>query len=327
MYPINFEDKIDVLAIVGPTATGKTRLSIKLAKILDGAIISADSMQVYKHVNIGTNVPTREELSGIPCYLTNLIEPTDKFHFSVASFSEYAKDVIIKLHKLNKYPIICGGTGLYVDSLINNVQFFKNTKDDAIRKKLEEIYVLYGVEPLIKKLSKVDPESFKKIHPNNVKRIIRSLEFYFVTGFKISDQVALSRIKGSMFDPIYIGLNYKSKENLKSAIKKRIDSMLKRGLIDEVKNAIEKKYTKILNTAIGYKEFLPYIKKEITLEEAVERFSINTRKYAKRQMTWFKKNEKTKWFYVDEYKNFDILCSKVCKYIEECNKNKLISLS
>ena len=323
MYFEDYDNKISVLAVVGPTATGKTRLAIRLAKMLDGAIISADSMQIYKNVSIGTNLPTKEELSGIPCYLINLIEPTDNYYFSVASFVEYAKDIIIKLHKLNKYPIICGGTGLYVDSLINNIEFFKDSKDDTIRRRFEEIYKYYGIEPLIKELSKVDQESLKKIHPNNVKRIIRSLEFYFTTGFKISDQVAISKIKRSIFKPTYVGLNYKNKENLKKAIKERTDSMLKKGLIDEVKNAIKKNYTKILDTAIGYKELLPYIRGEVALEDAVERLNINTRKYAKRQMTWFKRNEKIKWFYVDEYKDFENLYKDVSKYLKDYNCNTL----
>lgn len=321
MFDLAPDKKIDVLAIVGPTATGKTKLAIKLAKMLNGAIISADSMQVYKHANIGTATPTKEELENIPYYLVNLVEPTDEYFFSVASYVEYAKDIIFKLNVLEKYPIICGGTGLYVDSLVNNIHFFANTRNEKIRENLEKAYKIHGIKPLFEKLKEVDPESSKKIHPNNVKRIIRALEFYFATGLNITVQFERSRTKGKIFNPVYVGLNYKNKENLKKAINNRINKMLEKGLLAEVKNALKKNYKKIFNSAIGYKELVPYIENRITFSEALERLNINTRKYAKRQVTWFKRNKDIKWFYVDEYNSFESLLSCVYAYVKE-NKSK-----
>lgn len=321
MFDLIPDRKIDVLAIVGPTATGKTKLAIKLAKMLNGAIISADSMQVYKHINIGTATPTKEELEGVLCYLVNLIEPTDEYFFSVASFVSFAKDVIFKLNVLNKYPIICGGTGLYVDSLINNIHFFENTRNEEIRKKLETVYKLYGIEPLFKEFKEIDPEAAARIHPNNAKRVIRALEFYFTTGISIMAQVERSGIKGKIFNPIYVGLNYKNKENLKKAIYNRITKMLENGLLNEVKTALNRNYKKIFNAAIGYKEFVPYVEGKITFSEALEKVNINTRKYAKRQVTWFKRNKSIKWFYVDEYESFEDLLNCVYNYVKY-NKSK-----
>lgn len=318
----NFDGLIDVLAIVGLTATGKTRLAIELAKALNGEVVSADSVQVYKDLSIGTAKPSVEECKGVSYHCIDLID-LDCIGFSVSDYVNSAKEMIFSIKKRGFYPIVCGGTGLYVDSLLNNVKFLENAKDTLLRKKLELIYRNRGIDPIYRELMRVDPEAASKIHKNNARRVIRALEVYLITGFTITEQVRFS--KGSkVFNPIYVGLNYKNKENLVKSINSRVDAMIKSGLLEEANELLKKGFKDFLKRIIGYRELVEYFEGNgsITLSDAIEKIKIHTRQYAKRQMTWFKRNEKIKWFYVDEEGSFENLFLHVKNYVEE-EKDKM----
>lgn len=328
MYPYFFdydsEKLIDILAVVGPTATGKTRLAIELAKFFDGEVISADSAQIYKNMKIGTAKPSEEELGKIRYHLIDFLEPKDAEFFSVAEYVRLAKQKIFSIRGKKRYPIVCGGTGLYVDSLVENVNFFENAKDSVLRNKLQLICKRRGSDVLYKELEKIDPETAKKIHKNNVVRIIRALEFYVTSGFRIAKQVELSKLK-KIFNPTYVGLNYKNRENLVKSINKRVDCMVKDGLLQEALENFKDESNKVINKIIGYKELIEYFEGKSTLDEAIERIKIHTRQYAKRQMTWFKRNEKIKWFYIDEEGDFDSLFNNVKDYVKS-EREKTASL-
>ncbi len=319
-YDVENEGEIDILAVVGPTATGKTKLAISLAKSLEGEVVSADSIQIYKDLNVGTAKPTEEELGGANYHLVNFVDPRSNSSFSVASYVTLAKEIIVKIKKIERYPILCGGTGLYIDSLLNNINFFENTSDLNIRRKLKAFLDIRGKDYIYAALTKIDPETASKFHKNNAKRTLRALEFFAVTGYRISDQNALSR-REKLFNPIYVGLKYKSKEDHIKKINSRVDKMFKNGLVEEVRRALDENYSKIAMSAIGYKEVVPYIKGEKSLPETIERVKISTRQYAKRQMTWFKRNKEIKWFNVDDYQNFEDLVSDVESYVKK-EKNK-----
>ena len=309
------ESIIDVLVVLGPTATGKTRLAIELAKHFDGEVVSADSAQVYKNIKIGTAKPTKEELGKVKYHLIDFLDPANAIFFSVADYVRIAKQKITNIRKRRRYPILCGGTGLYIDSLVNNIHFFENSKDSVLKKKLESFCQKRGSDILYKELQKIDPESAKRIHKNNVTRIIRALEFYITSGLTITKQVEISRGK-KIFNPLYIGLNYRNRENLIKVINSRVDAMVKNGLLEEAKENFKDDCSKILEKIIGYKELKEYIYGNSSFEEAVEKIKIHTRQYAKRQMTWFKRNKLIKWFYVDEEGSFSNLLGHVMSYIE-----------
>lgn len=316
-FPENSEKLIDLLVIVGPTATGKTHLAIELARDLSGEIVSADSVQVYKDLNIGTAKPSEDECKGVRYHCVDFID-LDCTDYSVAAYTDFAKKIIFSIYQKGLYPIVCGGTGLYVDSLVNNVRFLENAKDLLIRRKLELLYKNRGIDPIYRELLKIDPEAASKIHKNNVRKIIRALEVYLVSGFTISEQVKFSK-SSKMFNPVYVGLNYKNKENLIKSINSRVDAMMEMGLLEEVKELLKKGFKDFLKRVIGYRELVEYLEGNgsITLEESIEKIKIHTRQYAKRQMTWFKRNEKIKWFYVDEEGSFEDLFSHVKSYVEE----------
>lgn len=307
-------EKVKILVIVGPTASGKTKLSIELAKIFNGEIISADSMQIYKDMNIGTAKPTYEEMEGIPHHLIDFLPAKDTF--SVADYVSLAKEKIFDINLRKKLPIVCGGTGLYIDSLINDINFKEQNSNFNIRKALTEIYEKKGIEPLLNRLFQIDKESFEKIHPNNVKRIIRAIEIYESTGITMSEQIKRSKLVDSPFDPVFIGLDFKNRDVLYSRINKRVDEMMKNGLLDETKKILNQNCSLTAKSAICYKELEPYLNGLCTLEEAVENLKRATRKYAKRQLTWFRKNHRITWFFADECDFFEDLLKKCVNHID-----------
>ena len=307
-------NKINVLVIVGPTASGKTKLSIELAKVFDGEIISADSMQIYKQMNIGTAKPTPSELKEVPHHLVDFLNVNETF--SVADYVYLAKNKIIDINLRNKLPIICGGTGLYVDSLINNVNFQKENSNLLIREKLNEIYQNHGIEPLLKRLSSIDKESFFRIHPSNVKRIIRAIEIYETTGITMTEQIKNSKAIESPYNPIFIGLDFKNRDILYSRINKRVDLMIENGLLDEAQKILNGNCSATAKEAICYKEFIPFFNGECTLDCAIENLKRATRRYAKRQRTWFKKNTRINWVFVDEYDDFEDFLKNCTKHID-----------
>ena len=290
-------DKIKTIVIVGPTASGKTDLSIKIAKEFNGEIISADSMQVYKGLEIASAAPTQEEQSGIQHYFVGNKEPDSQF--TVCDFVNEANDIILDVYKRNKLPIIVGGTGLYVDSLINNIDFGINSSvniREELNKKVDEI----GLDFLYKELLMIDKDYAEKISINDKKRIIRALEIYYSTGKTMTIRHEQSKNKEKLINPLLIGINFKNREILYDRINNRVDLMLKNGLLEEAKKSYQNKNFCGAAQAIGHKELYNYFENVCTLNEVSENLKMQTRRYAKRQLTWFRKNKDINWLYADE---------------------------
>lgn len=308
------KDKIDVVAIVGPTACGKTKLSIELAKIFDAEIVSADSMQIYKEMNIGTAKPTISEMQEIKHHLIDFVD-VDK-DFSVAEYVSLAKKCIFDINKRGKIPFLVGGTGLYVNSLINNVNFTEQNSDPKLREALKQRIQLEGIQSLIDELKTFDSESAERLHPNNVGRIIRAIEIYRTTGTTMTQQIENSKKIVSPFNPIMIGLNYKNRNILYDRINKRVDMMIEMGLIDETRKILSLNCSKTAMNAICYKELIPFINGECSREEAIENLKLKSRQYAKRQLTWFRKDNRIRWVYVNDYIDFKEILNFCTKTIE-----------
>ncbi|MBE3592600.1 MAG: tRNA (adenosine(37)-N6)-dimethylallyltransferase MiaA [Thermoanaerobacter sp.] len=307
---------IQIVLIVGPTASGKSKLAVDVAKEFNGEIISADSMQVYKYMDVGTAKITKEEMQGIPHYLIDIVEPNQEF--SVAEYEKRAKEIIKDIYKRGKLPIIVGGTGLYINSIIYIMHFSDFEGSKEFREKMKELANTYGSQYLYEKLKSVDPEAAKKIHSNDIRRIIRALEVYEFTGKPISYYQKMSGMRlNPEYQPIMIGLNFKDRQILYDRIDQRVDEMIKNNLVEEVVNLLKIGYNKDSTAmqALGYKEIVEYLKGEISLEKAVEKIKKGTRRYAKRQITWFKGYNFIKWFFVDDYKNYEELKKNIIKYL------------
>lgn len=285
-----------VAVVVGPTASGKTSLAIELAKIFDGEIVSADSMQIYKDMDIATAKPTAEETEGIPHHLISIIGADELF--SVNEFKKCATDAIDTILLKNKLPIVAGGTGLYIDTLVNNTEFLDYEKND-IREFLEKRAEKEGVGTLYEELRAIDPAAAEKLHENDAKRIIRALEVYESTGMTISEQCRLSHLNESKYRFCIIGINAHNRQLLYDRINLRVDMMLEAGLIEEAKQFFSSSVSSTAKQAIGYKELRPYLDGLCSLDEAVEKLKMETRRYAKRQLTWFRKRENINWIYID----------------------------
>lgn len=285
-------EKTKIICVVGATASGKTDLAVKLAKAVDGEIISADSMQVYKNMPIATAVATKEEQDGVPHHLVEFLD-TDQT-FSVVDFVERAKVLIDEITARGRVPIVAGGTGLFVDSLVKNISFSQVGSNAEIRNELAE----KSNEELFEKLLELDPKSAEDIHPNNRKRVIRALELC-MSGTSKTEQNENSMLIDSPYDALYIGIGYQDRQKLYDRINKRVDLMLEAGLENEARQMLGKQGL-TARQAIGHKELQPYIDGNITLDEAVEGLKRETRRYAKRQLTWFRRNENINWLYADE---------------------------
>ena len=307
--------KIPVIAVVGPTASGKTSLSIEIAKHFSGQVVSADSMQIYEKMNIATAKPTLEEMQGIPHHLIGF-QPIDK-KFSVAEYVTLANECIEKIHNAGDMPVIAGGTGLYVDSLLQNIQFSKEESNKEIRKELTLLFDEKGAEYMLSRLREIDPETAERLHLKDKSRIIRALEIYKLTGKTMTEQKILSREEESPYDVLYIGINYRDRNVLYDRINLRVDIMLQNGLLEEAKDFYDTSSNTTACQAIGYKELAPYFKGEKSLEECVEKLKQETRHYAKRQLTWFRKNENINWIYPDDYSNSKDLYDSVFRIVDE----------
>lgn len=294
--------KPKVIVIVGPTASGKTALSIELAKKIDGEIISCDSMQIYKDMNIGSAKPTIEEMQGIKHYMIDIAEPTERF--SVAEYKKRSEEAIDEILQKGKVPIIVGGTGLYANSLIYNIEYNEIMLDEEYRKNLMKIAETeVGLATLYEKARIIDPVAMEKISSNDKKRIIRVLEIKHSTGKNKTELELESRKNEVKYEYKVFAINM-PREILYDRINKRVDIMIENGLIDEVENIIEKyKEFPTAMQAIGYKEIVMYLKGELTKQEAIEKIKQESRRYAKRQITWFKKIENIKW--IDGLKDKD----------------------
>ena len=282
-----------VIVICGPTASGKTGLSIELAKKINGEIVSADSMQIYQEMDIGTAKPTQEEKQGIKHYLMDFVSPEERY--SVADYKIEAKKAIKEIIQKGKVPIVVGGTGLYIDSLIYEIEYPNIEFDETYRKQLEERAKKEGLETLYKEAKTMDPLAVEKISQNDEKRILRILEIYHATGKTKTEQEIESIKKPVEYDYKVYALQW-DREILYERINKRVDQMLQQGLIEEVKGIL-KKYDKFPTAmqGLGYKEVVEFLKGDITEEEMIEKIKRETRRYAKRQMTWFRKNKQTIW--------------------------------
>lgn len=291
--------KIRVAAVVGPTASGKTALGVEIAKALNGEVISADSMQIYRGMDIATAKPTAEEMQGIPHHLIDFLDRGTAF--SVADYVELAGKVIKDVDSRGKLPVIVGGTGLYISSLLENIKFADIECDEKLRKRLENEAAEKGNEYLFEKLKIADPESAAELHPNNLVRVIRALEVFELTGKKLSQYKAESRLEETPYDSVIIGLSYSDRQKLYDRINRRVDIMVESGLVEEARAVFESGNMKTAGNAIGYKELIPYFRNECSLEECVEKIKQETRRYAKRQLTWFRKNAKIHWIMLDEF--------------------------
>ena len=299
--------------IAGPTASGKTSLSIELAKRYNGEIVSADSMQIYKNMDIATAKPDEEEMRGIPHHLIGIINPDDEF--SVAQYKTRAIEAIEDILSRGKMPIVVGGTGLYIDTLINNTEFLDYEKSD-IRSTLEKRNENEGTEGLWNELNCIDPQTAQKLHLNDTKRIIRALEVYYSTGKTITEQRELSHINESPYNWCLIGLNADDRQYLYDRINLRVDIMLEMGLLKEAEEFFSSDVSHTAIQAIGYKELKPYIDGEKSLDDAVEKLKMETRRYAKRQLTWFRRYSDINWFMIDRYYKNE-LADRVSALIDE----------
>lgn len=297
------ENKIKLFAVCGPTASGKTALSIALAKAFDGEVVSCDSMQIYKGMEIGTAKPTAEEMDGVPHHLLDFCDPTDIF--SVVDFTTLAAKAIKEITSRGKTPFLVGGTGLYARSLLRAVPFTENSRDDAVRAALQEEFEKDGIDGIYARLKAVDPESAEQIHPNNTKRVIRAMEYYLTAGEPFSAQAKASKLVESNYDYVMLCLDFRDREKLYERINRRVDIMMDMGLLEEAKAYYETYGTsgKTSVQAIGYKELFPYFDGVCTLQEAVENIKRETRRFAKRQLTWFRREENTVWLYMDDYQD------------------------
>lgn len=292
-------DKPRVLAVVGPTASGKTWLGVQLAKLHGGEVISADSMQIYKGMDIASAKPSEEEKEGIPHHLMDFLDMD--VPFSAADYVKLAKEKIEEVLSRGKLPVIVGGTGLYVDSLLENVKFSEGGSDEAYREELMAFAREQGAKALHARLAETDPEAAAAIHPNNIIRVVRALEVCHVTGRRFSELKAESRTEESPYNSLILGLNYEDRAVLYRRIDLRVEEMVKNGLIEEARELWERGGMRTSANAIGYKELIPYFTGEMPLEECVAKIQQETRRYAKRQLTWFRKNDRIKWIILGEF--------------------------
>ena len=286
--------KKPLIVLTGPTAVGKTSLSIALARAVEGEIISADSMQVYKHMDIGSAKIKKEEMEGIPHYLIDVLEPDEEFH--VVRFQEMAQEAMKEIYSKGKIPILTGGTGFYIQAVVKDIDFSQDTEKSSVRERLENLAQEKGGEYLHELLAQRDPESAEKIHPNNIKRVIRALEYYELTGEKISLHNEREGEKVSPYNTAYFVLN-DHRERLYEKIDRRVDQMLDEGLVEEVRRLAQMGYTRdmVSMQGLGYKEILDFLDGKISLEEAVYRIKRDTRHFAKRQLTWFRRERDVVW--------------------------------
>lgn len=306
--------KIPLIILTGPTAVGKTNLSIQLAKKMNMDIISADSMQIYKYMDIGSAKVTEDEMDGVKHYLID--EVTPDYSFSVSEFQQRANDYINKIVKSDKLPLVTGGTGLYLNSIIYNMDFAKSDADNKLRDQLGLELEENGIDYMHEKLRKLDEDAAARIHKNNTKRVIRAIEVC-MSGKKMSDFSNDLKLN-EKYNPIIIVLN-RDREHLYKRIDKRVDIMINQGLENEVKHLLDMGYTKDLVSmqGIGYKEIIKYLDGEYTYDEAIEIIKRDSRRYAKRQLTWFRRYENAKWFDLDNYSDEKILLDDVISYIEK----------
>lgn len=312
-------NKIPVVAVVGPTASGKSDLAVEICLACDGEVVSADSMQIYKGLDVSTAKPTQTEKKGIPHHMMDFLDNTESF--SVAEYQQLAGECIRDIHSRGKLPVVVGGTGLYVDTLLDNVRLTEDSFDPQLREALMKRAEEEGAEALLTELEGIDPSYASKMHPNNVKRIIRALEVWYSSGITMTQQIENSHAE-SPYEVCYIGLDARNREFLYERINRRVGIMLENGLEAEAEDYLSQKNTATSSQAIGCKELKPYFDGEITLGQAADNLRQATRRYAKRQLTWFRRNERINWIYIDEYATKEALIQKAIDIVSERNTKR-----
>ncbi len=310
--------KKPLIILTGPTAAGKTKLSIALAKAINGEVISADSMQVYRYMDIGSAKIKPEEMGGVPHYLVDILEPT--VDFNVVMFQKYAKEAMEQIYAKGKVPILVGGTGFYIQSVLYDIDFTENDEDTELRRELEALAQEKGAQYLHDMLKECDSKAAEEIHANNIKRVIRAIEYNRQTGGKISEHNEAERQKESAYASCYFVLT-DERARLYQNIDKRVDIMLEEGLVDEVKRLMDMgcKRESTAMQGLGYKEIIAYLLGEITLEEALYLIKRDTRHFAKRQLTWFRRERDVIWVEKDKFAYDD---QKMLQYMIDCYKEK-----
>ena len=297
--------KIPLVVICGPTASGKTALSLSLARYFDAEIVSADSMQIYKGMDIATAKPSESEMESVKHHMIGFVETNE--NYSVAEYAAKARDVIADIYGRGKIPFLVGGTGLYISSILDNIEFGKENYDNDIREALNKRLIAEGAEVLLKELSEFDQVSAQRIGTSNHRRLIRAIEIYKTTGRTMTSFIEESKLTPSPYNDVRLGITYLDRQKLYERINIRVDEMIKNGLIEEAEDVLKMGYNSTGAKAIGYKELEPYFRGIITLDEAVENLKRETRRYAKRQLTWFRRDEKIVWLYRDVMSENEIL--------------------
>ncbi len=306
-----------IIAVAGPTASGKSALALELCKRLDGELISLDSMQIYRGLDIGTAKPTKAEQAEVRHHMIDICEPTE--NFSAAEFAERAHKVIADVRSRGKRAVLCGGTGLYLDTVLGRLDFGEIESDEKLRGELIAFAEKNGAEALHERLREIDPQAAEKIHPNNVRRVARAIEIYELTG-KTKTEHDREAISDSPYESLIIGLDYDDREMLYSRINRRVDAMIEAGLEEEVRSLVSRGLLSAESTAgqaIGYKEMLGYIAGDCSLGDAVEKIKLGTRRYAKRQLTWLRRNPSINWLYPDRLCDFQSLVLEAEKIINK----------
>ena len=306
------DKKIPLIAVIGPTASGKTGLAVEIAKKFGGEVVSADSMQIYSELTVGTAKPTEKEMEGVPHHLISVVDMDAEF--SVADYAALAKAKISEVAARGKLPILVGGTGLYINSLVDDVNFDNAETDGSMRRKLTEEAEILGNEALYERLKQVDPETAETVPMQNIVRIIRALEVYELTGIKFSEYKKMNKGTECPYKLCMIGLNYTDRQKLYDRINLRVTLMAENGMIDECREVYENKKLGTACQAIGYKELIPYFKGEADLQDCLDKIRQSSRRYAKRQLTWFRRDDRINWVYMDEIDNFDEII-EICKKI------------
>lgn len=304
-----------ILSIVGPTASGKTKMGVLLARKYNGEIVSVDSMQIYRGMTIGTAAPTPEEMDGVPHHMVAVAAPAE--NWSAAKFTRAASDCIEDILSRKKLPILVGGTGLYLDAIIAGRTFAPGASGGAVRLALQNELKSGGIEPLWAELHRVDPESAARLHPADTKRILRALEVYRETGKTISRHNAETRTLPPKYDAVYIGLAFRNREDMKALIDLRVDRMMAEGLPDEVRALLEAGVPRDSTAlqAIGYKELLPALEGKKSMEEAAEEIKLRSRQYAKRQLTWLRRNPAIHWIHWEKERDFGLAFQKATEIL------------
>ena len=312
-------NRIPVVAVIGPTASGKSDLAVEICRRFGGEVVSADSMQIYKGMDIATAKPTEEEKKNIPHHMMDFLDNSEDY--SVALYQQAASECIDDIHSRGLLPVVCGGTGLYVDTLLNNVKLSEDSYDEELRRSLLKRAEDEGADELLEEVRAFDPEYAEKLHLNNIKRIVRALEVYKTTGTTMTEQIELSK-QASPYDVCFIGLDAEDRQFLYDRIDRRVDIMLERGLENEAREYLASANGSTSAQAIGYKELQPYIDGEISLDEAVENLKRATRRYAKRQLTWFRRNERINWLLIDKYQKREDLANAAFAIVESFRKGE-----